>query len=33
MSITVAKWTIDQYHQLVNAGILVDRQVKSRFYW
>jgi Uma2 family endonuclease len=28
MSITVAKWTIDQYHQLVNAGILVDRRVE-----
>jgi Uma2 family endonuclease len=28
MSITIAKWTIDQYHQLVNAGMLADRRVE-----
>ena len=28
MSVTIAKWTIDQYHQLVNAGMLIDRQVE-----
>ena len=28
MSITIAKWTIEQYHQLVNAGMLVARRVE-----
>ena len=28
MSITIAKWTIEQYHQLVNAGMLIDRRVE-----
>jgi Uma2 family endonuclease len=28
MSITIAKWTIEQYHELVNAGILIDRRVE-----
>jgi Uma2 family endonuclease len=28
MSITIAKWTIEQYHKLVNAGVLVDRRVE-----
>jgi Uma2 family endonuclease len=28
MSITIAKWTIEQYHQLVNAGMLTDRRVE-----
>jgi Uma2 family endonuclease len=28
MSITIAKWTIDQYHELVNAGLLIDRRVE-----
>ena len=28
MSITIAKWTIEQYHQLVNAGMLLDRRVE-----
>ena len=28
MSITIAKWTIEQYHQLVNTGILDDRRVE-----
>jgi Uma2 family endonuclease len=28
MSITIAKWTIEQYHELVNTGILDDRQVE-----
>jgi Uma2 family endonuclease len=28
MSITIAKWTLDQYHQLVNAGMLADRRVE-----
>jgi Uma2 family endonuclease len=28
MSITIAKWTIDQYHELVTTGILDDRRVE-----
>lgn len=28
MSIAIAKWTIEQYHELVNAGALADRQVE-----
>ncbi len=28
MSITIAKWTIEQYHELVNAGMLIDRRVE-----
>ena len=28
MTITVAKWTIDEYHQLVESGLLDDRQVE-----
>ncbi|WP_309737723.1 MULTISPECIES: Uma2 family endonuclease [unclassified Chamaesiphon] len=28
MSITIAKWTIDQYHELVATGILDDRRVE-----
>jgi hypothetical protein len=28
MSITIAKWTIDQYHELVVTGILDDRRVE-----
>ena len=28
MSITIAKWTIEQYHKLVNAGMLLDRRVE-----
>ncbi len=28
MSITIAKWTIEQYHKLVDAGILIDRRVE-----
>jgi Uma2 family endonuclease len=28
MSITIAKWTIEQYHKLVNTGVLADRQVE-----
>ncbi len=28
MSITIAKWTIEQYHNLVNAGMLIDRRVE-----
>ena len=28
MSITIAKWTIEQYHKLVNAGMLIDRRVE-----
>ena len=28
MSITIAKWTIEQYHELVNTGILDDRRVE-----
>jgi Uma2 family endonuclease len=28
MSITIARWTIEQYHKLVNAGVLIDRRVE-----
>ena len=28
MSITIAKWTIEQYHELVTKGILDDRRVE-----
>lgn len=28
MTITIAKWTIEQYHELVNTGILDDRRVE-----
>jgi Uma2 family endonuclease len=28
MSITIAKWTIDQYHKIVDAGVLIDRRVE-----
>jgi Uma2 family endonuclease len=28
MSITIAKWTIEQYHELIAKGILADRRVE-----
>ena len=28
MSITIAKWTIEQYHELVATGILDDRRLE-----
>ena len=28
MTLTIAKWTLDEYHQLVAAGILDDRNVE-----
>lgn len=28
MTITVAKWSIDEYHQLVESGVLADRKVE-----
>ncbi|MBD2299280.1 MULTISPECIES: Uma2 family endonuclease [Nostocales] len=28
MSVIVAKWTIDEYHRMIEAGILSDRQVE-----
>ena len=28
MSVTIAKWTLDEYHQMVAAGILDDRRVE-----
>jgi Uma2 family endonuclease len=28
MSTAIAKWTIEQYHELVNTGLLADRQVE-----
>jgi Uma2 family endonuclease len=28
MSVTIAKWTIEQYHRLVAAGMLTDRRVE-----
>lgn len=27
MTVNLAKWTIDEYHQMVEAGIITDRQV------
>ncbi|PSB21212.1 Uma2 family endonuclease [Phormidesmis priestleyi ULC007] len=28
MTITLAKWALDEYHQMINAGVLLDRQVE-----
>ncbi|MBH8572801.1 Uma2 family endonuclease [Nostocaceae cyanobacterium CENA369] len=28
MTVIVAKWTIDEYHRMIDAGILSDRQVE-----
>jgi Uma2 family endonuclease len=28
MTLTLAKWTIDDYHQMIEAGLLVDRKVE-----
>ena len=28
MSLIVAKWTIDEYHRMIDAGILSDRKVE-----
>jgi Uma2 family endonuclease len=28
MSINIAKWTLHDYHQMINTGILNDRQVE-----
>jgi hypothetical protein len=28
MSMIVAKWTIDEYHRMINVGILSDRKVE-----
>jgi Uma2 family endonuclease len=28
MTLTVAKWSIDEYHQLVESGVLADRKVE-----
>ncbi len=28
MSLTIAKWTIEQYHELIDKGILADRRVE-----
>jgi Uma2 family endonuclease len=28
MTVTLAKWTIEEYHQMIAAGILTDRQVE-----
>ena len=28
MSVTIAKWTIEQYHELIEKGILADRRVE-----
>ena len=28
MTITLAKWTLDEYHQIIEAGVLLDRQVE-----
>lgn len=28
MTITLAKWTLDEYYQIIEAGVLLDRQVE-----
>ena len=28
MTLTSAKWTLDQYHRMIDAGILTDRPVE-----
>jgi Uma2 family endonuclease len=28
MSITIATWTTEQYHELINTGVLADRRVE-----
>jgi Uma2 family endonuclease len=28
MTLTTAKWSLDEYHQMINAGILSDRRVE-----
>lgn len=28
MSVAIAKWTLDEYHRMIDAGILDDRQVE-----
>jgi Uma2 family endonuclease len=28
MTVTLAKWTLEQYHQMVETGLLADRQVE-----
>jgi Uma2 family endonuclease len=28
MTVTLAKWTIDEYHQMIESGILTDRRVE-----
>jgi len=28
MSVSIAKWTLDEYHQMIEAGILNDRRVE-----
>ncbi len=28
MSVIVAEWTIDEYHRMIDAGILSDRKVE-----
>jgi Uma2 family endonuclease len=27
-NVTIAKWTLEQYHQMIDAGILDDRRVE-----
>jgi len=28
MTVTLAKWTLDEYHQIIEAGVLLDRPVE-----
>ncbi len=28
MSVTIAKWTLDDYHRMIDAGILANRRVE-----
>jgi Uma2 family endonuclease len=28
MTVTIAKWTVDEYHRMIAAGILDDRRVE-----
>jgi|GEM_PF-2244290 len=29
MSVAIAKWTLDEYHRMIDAGILDDRRVEN----
>ncbi|MEM8719943.1 MAG: hypothetical protein AAGE84_11625 [Cyanobacteria bacterium P01_G01_bin.39] len=33
MTITLAKWTINEYHSMIEAGLLDNRQVELLIRW